>query len=97
MPQFLYKLLPVRPEMPNAPTEAEMEIVGRHFMHLKANCEAGKVKLAGRTMGEDVFGICVFESETEDDARAFMESDPAVAEGVMRATLYPFAIALQSL
>ena len=40
-------------------------------------------------------GICIFEAGDELAARGIMESDPAIAGGVMRVTLYPYEIALQ--
>jgi uncharacterized protein len=36
----------------------------------------------------------VFEAETEDAAKEAMAEDPAVAKGVMRATLHPYRVAL---
>lgn len=97
MPQFLYRLEPVRPEMPSDPLPEEAEVVGRHFAYLQDGVSKGIVKLAGRTLEGEIFGICVFEAESAQAAEEFMENDPAVKEGVMRATLHPFAIALMSL
>lgn len=36
----------------------------------------------------------IFEAETEAEARAIMEGDPAVQAGVMTATLHPYRVAL---
>ena len=56
----------------------------------------GVVILMGRTQNDDetTFGIVIFEAGDETAARAVMENDPAVREGVMAATLYPYRIAL---
>ena len=53
--------------------------------------------LAGRTQepGDKTFGIAIFEAKDEAAARTFMESDPAVAGGLMTAKLHPFALALE--
>ena len=97
MPTFLYYLQPTRAAMlTEGPTPEEKDAVSRHFAHLKALTEQGIVLLAGRTQttGPETFGIVVFRAEEENDARALMESDPAVIDGVMRATLSPFGVAL---
>ncbi len=56
----------------------------------------GVVVLAGRTLtiGEESFGIIVFRADDEASAKALVESDPAVAAGVMSAELFPFSLAL---
>lgn len=40
------------------------------------------------------FGIVIFEAADETAARAIVGNDPAVKQGVMRAELYPYRIAL---
>jgi uncharacterized protein YciI len=72
--------------------------VGRHFNHLKAATERGQVVLAGRTQeaGDKTFGLVIFTAADETAARAFMNSDPAIVENVMTATLHPYAIALRA-
>src|SRR5690348_10847100 len=99
MPTFLYRVEPTRVEMVSeGPTPEEADAVGRHFAYLKDLTERGVVLLAGRTLttGPETFGIVVFRAESENDARALMEGDPAVRAGVMRTTLFPFGIALIS-
>lgn len=78
-------------------TDADRATVGAHFQYLSGATERGQVVLAGRT-GEPMertFGLVIFEAESEAAAQAFMQSDPAVAAGVMTATLHPYSIALQ--
>lgn len=79
-------------------TPADGEIVGRHFERLKAATATGQVILAGRTTeaGDKTMGLVIFEAVDETAARAFMVADPAVAEGVMTATLHPYAVALRA-
>ena len=43
---------------------------------------------------ESTFGNAIFEAEDEATARMIMENDPAVKNGVMTATLYPYKVAL---
>ncbi len=97
MPQFLYRLQVTRPAMLTAgPTEAEARLVSAHFDRLKDLTAQGVVILAGRTLNTDAdsFGIVIFNAADDAAARAIMESDPAVAGGVMHATLYPYRVAL---
>lgn len=99
MPQFIYRITPTRPGMlADGPTERESEIVGRHFEYLMRLTEAGQVHLAGRTLTTDErsFGIVVFSAASESLAQQLVAGDPAVQEGVMRAELLPFRVALWS-
>src|SRR3954464_1677870 len=77
-------------------TDADRAAVSAHFQRLAKATEAGQVVLAGRSEEplDRTFGLVVFEAESEDAARRFMEADPAVVAGVMRATLHPYSIAL---
>lgn len=97
MNQWIYVLKVARLEMlTEGSTPEEDEIVGRHFAYLQDLTEKGVMVLVGRTQtaDESTFGIAIFEAENEEAARTIMENDPAVAGGVMRATLYPYRVAL---
>ena len=78
-------------------TQADNDAVSRHFARLSAATKAGQVIFAGKTSEplDTTFGLVVFEAASEDEARKFMETDPAVVAGVMTATLHPYALALQ--
>jgi uncharacterized protein YciI len=95
--QYLYRIQPTRLAMvTEGPTPREAEIVSAHFAYLKQLTADGVMILVGRTLNDDesTFGIAVFKAETEEAARAIMQGDPAVANGVMRAELFPYRIAL---
>ncbi|MCX6829578.1 MAG: YciI family protein [candidate division Zixibacteria bacterium] len=95
--EYLYRLVPTRLEMlTEGPTQLETELVTAHFAYLQDAVAKGTLLLAGRTtlLDERTFGIAVFKAETEEEARCFMENDPAVAGGVMHAELFPFRVAL---
>jgi len=97
MKQWIYVLKVTRLKMlTEGSTPEEDDIVGRHFAYLKDLTEKGIVILMGRTQNNDAstFGIAIFEAKDEATARRIMENDPAVAGGVMTATLYPYKIAL---
>lgn len=77
-------------------TELEEDIVSRHFVRLKKCCEEGKVFTAGRTDHTDRggFGIVIFHAENEEEALVFMNEDPAVKGGIMKAELFPYRTAM---
>jgi uncharacterized protein YciI len=97
MSEWLYYLKPARLGMvTEGATPEEEEIVGRHFAYLQDLTEQRVMIMLGRTQNNDetTFGIAIFEAEDEAAARKIMENDPAVKNGVMTATLFPYKIAL---
>ena len=95
--QFLYRIQPVRAAMlVEGPTSEESRVVGEHFEYLKRLVGEGVVLLAGRTLNTDPssFGIVILRADSQEEARSVMEADPAVRQGVMRADLFPYRIAL---
>lgn len=95
--QFIYvlRLIPFLLNQENW-TGREEKIVDKHFDRLQKLLEEGKLVLAGKTAGidEKTFGIVILEVESEEEAKAIMENDPCVAEGIMTAELYPYKVAL---
>jgi uncharacterized protein YciI len=97
MAQYLYRIQPTRIEMlTSGPTPQEQAIVSQHFAYLQRLMGEGVVILAGRTLndGDTSFGIVIFNAESDEAARSLMENDPAVQREVMRATLFPYRVAL---
>ena len=93
---WLLFLRPHRPEMPFEPTEEEDMIVGEHFEYLKQLRREGKLLLAGPSaVVGDTIGIAIFELEEEDEVRALLAADPAVASGIMIPELRPLRIAVR--
>jgi uncharacterized protein YciI len=82
----------------DGPTEREAQILSEHFAYLSKLTAEGTVLMAGRTLNADeqTFGIAVLVAATTADAAAAMSNDPAVKQGVMRAELFPYRIALWS-
>jgi len=96
--EWLCVLRPTRLGMlTEAPTETEIEVVGRHFAYQKDLTEKGVAILVGRTENKDerTIGLSIFRAPSEEDAWQIVKSDPAVAEGVMTAELFPYMIALR--
>jgi uncharacterized protein len=99
MLQFLYRIQPTRPAMlSEGSTEQEAEVIGQHFNYLKQLTEIGTVILAGRTLNTDStsFGIIIFNAADEQAAQQLVDNDPAVQQGVMRAELFPYRVALMA-
>lgn len=95
MPQFLVLYLPPRPTFATDATRAEQDTIAAHFAYLERACEAGTLILAGRTLDEPPLGIGVFEAPSENEARAFVEADPAVRNRVFTADVRPYRVALR--
>jgi uncharacterized protein len=96
-PTYLYRLEVTRPEMvTEGPTAAEQATLAEHFAYLRHLTLAGVVLLAGRTLTSDPlpFGLVIFFADSEARARELMNEDPAVRDGLMRAELFPYRIAL---
>ena len=91
MPTFAYRILPPRDDFVATIQPEEMALMGRHFEHLRKLHAEGVVRYVGRAENGD-YGFCVFEALDEARARALAESDPAVAEGLMRLELHPFQV-----
>ena len=95
--QFLYTLTLTRGDMlETGPTKEEREAVEQHYNRLLEYTKKGVVILAGRTQTNDetTLVIVIFRAPSEDAAREFMNGDPTVQKGVMKATLFPFQVAL---
>ena len=95
--QFIYAIEATRPELvtdPDAWTEEENRIAREHFAYLERATKEGTVLLAGRAQDGLGPAIVVFEASSEHAARQFMEGDPFITSGLMRASLHPFRAAL---
>ena len=95
--QFIYHFDPIRPELvtdADAWTDEDNRIAESHFAYLEKATREGIVLLAGRSQDGVGPAIVIFEAESEEAARQFMEDDPFVSSGLMRASLHPFRAAL---
>ncbi|MBL7991474.1 MAG: hypothetical protein JNN25_08555 [Candidatus Kapabacteria bacterium] len=97
--QFVYvlKLIP-RLLDEKAWTKQDEEAVSKHFRRLQKLHKEGTVLFAGRTLNESEssqFGMVVFEATSEKEAETLMQEDDAVKAGIMKAQLFPFAVALK--
>ena len=94
MKEYLYLLRPVRAEMVTAgPNEREQKVLGEHVAYLTQLTKEGTLLVAGRTQEADSMGIAIFRAASDEDANKIMKGDPAVAQGIMTATLHPYSVA----
>lgn len=97
MKQFLYRIQPTRIAMLTVgPTERESTVIAEHFEYLQSLVAKDIVLMAGRTLTADdhTFGIVVFVSASAAEAAQLMQNDPAVKQGVVKAELFPYQVAL---
>ncbi len=90
---YLYHINPARDTFEQDATAQESAVVGDHFEYLKEAVVAGRVLLAGPTE-DGCGGIVIFRATNEQEARAFVDADPAVAAGVFKASVHPFRLSL---
>ncbi len=96
MQEFLYKLKLIdRLQDDAAWTAEDSAVLGRHVQYLLKLLKDEVLILAGRTLSEGAnrFGIVILRASDEASARRIMESDPAVAEGIMTSRLFPYKVA----
>ena len=97
--QFMYVMEatdPAKAASRESWTEYDNETFQLHWDRLEKARDAGVLLLAGRSQDADGAGpaIVIFEADSEEDARRFMESEPFVVRGFSRANLHPFRVAL---
>jgi uncharacterized protein len=88
MKEYIYVLkLVQRLHDDQAWTELDNQAVNDHFLRLKTDHESGKVLHVGRTLDAvNGFGQVVFQAESDLEAEAYAQSDPAVQNGQMTVT-----------
>jgi uncharacterized protein YciI len=92
--EWLYLLHAPRDDFAVTMTEPEQAIFGQHFSHLKQRFDDGKLVLAGPSLGTVNTGVSIFEADDEAEARAFVESDPAVSSGLCTGEVRPFQVSM---
>ncbi len=94
MAEWVYFIHPPRDDFAATMTDAEQEVWARHWARIQRLFADGSIVLIGPTLGRTNTGICVFEAPDEAAARAFMNDDPAIAEGIARGELRPMRVSL---
>ncbi|GAG53907.1 unnamed protein product [marine sediment metagenome] len=80
---FYAIIRPYRQDFITNPNKEEEEIMVDHFNYLKSLMNQKKLFLAGPTLiPEDPFGLVIFETENEDEAKELLDNDPSVKAGI---------------
>jgi uncharacterized protein YciI len=83
MQTFVFRLIPPRPDFAMTMSDTEEEAMTAHVEYWKPRLEAGEVKVFGPVMEPDgVWGLAVFEAESEEAAGELAANDPSVLAGV---------------
>ncbi len=92
---FVYRLIPPRPTFAQDMDDHERSIMGRHVEYWQKLLSEGRVLLFGPVLDRTgSWGLGVFEAQSEDEARAIVDSDPAIKSGMARAELGPMVQAV---
>lgn len=94
MTEWIYFLHAPREDFAATMTDDERAVWVEHFDRLKQMLADGTLILAGPTLGPINTGLCIFEAPDEEAARAVMESDPAIAAGIVRGELRAMRVSL---
>ncbi len=91
---FMVKLLGTRDGWPDNMTPDEERIMGEHYVYLKELTRRGTVLMAGPVSGQ--YGLIVLEVRSEEEARAIMEKEPSVVQGVHTYEISPMVASLMA-
>ncbi|MBL4585822.1 MAG: hypothetical protein JKX84_02000 [Flavobacteriales bacterium] len=90
---YILKLLPKFKDKENW-NEKDSVALEKHESRLERQKKRGTVKFVGRTDlpidNDENFGLVVFESDNEETAELFAQSDPAVMGKLMSVSCFPF-------
>jgi uncharacterized protein YciI len=74
--------------------EKEHELLQAHWAYLQELKASGKLVVAGPSwIGDDPFGIGVFDLKEREEVEAIVAADPAVTSGLLTAEIRPMWIA----
>ena len=76
---------PYRQDFITKPKENEDKIMEDHYYYLKSLLKQKKLFFAGPTLiPEDPFGLIILETETAEEAKNLLESDPSIKAGIQK-------------
>jgi uncharacterized protein YciI len=91
MVQFQMALLTKGPKWSGTVEQQRNQILQQHFANVMSMLDTGKAVIAG-PMGDDtdLAGIFILRASTADEAKAWVDADPAVKAGLFDAEIHPW-------
>jgi uncharacterized protein YciI len=90
MKQYFLVFVVSGPKFEPGDTETHRALMPKHLAHIRKLIEAKKMRLAGPTMDEGrILGIGIVAAPTLEQARAWMDEDPAVQAGFFAHEFHP--------
>jgi uncharacterized protein YciI len=78
----------------NQDSTATMRIQEAHLANIQRLADEGKLIVAGPFLDDkDLRGIFIFDSESEEEVRTLVETDPAIIAGRLRYDIHPWMTA----
>ena len=104
---YVYYIRPTRAGFLDAPTPAESAAFQGHVTHIRQLMSEGRLIAAGPSFGAPQYasaaaavrfelappGVVIFEAVDEAEARAVLERDPCVSQGVFKGVVFPMSLA----
>ena len=93
---YLALIKPKRRGFFKNPTKKEKIVMEEHFEYLKNLITENKIQLAGPIINSvDPFGLIIFKTSSEEEARALLKKDPSVEKDIQKILkLEPFRLSL---
>lgn len=85
---------PTRSSFPDDASDLESGRVAQHADYIQSAIASGLIMLAGRTLDASPFGMIVLRTRGFDEAKAFVDNDPAVSYKLFTADLKPFRLSM---
>jgi uncharacterized protein YciI len=89
--QFQMAILKKGPAWDSTKAEDRNSILQQHLKNVLAMLDSGKLVVAGPFEdNSDLAGLFIFRTASADDAKAWVDADPAVKAGLMVAEMHPW-------
>lgn len=94
MTEWIYFIHAPREDFAATMTAEQQAAWAEHFERLQSLLAAGRLILAGPTLGIVNTGLVIFDAADEDAARQLMAEDPVIRSGLARGELRPERVSL---
>ena len=89
--QFHMALLRKGPKWTAASTKETGTLLQQHFTYVTSLLESGKAMIAGPLTDDgEILGLYIFRAQSAEEAKSWVEGDPAVAAGHLVAEMHPW-------